>query len=35
MAKEVFNRYEVKYMLSTDQKDAVIEVLLDQMNLDP
>ena len=35
MAKEVFNRYEVKYMLSTDQKDAVIEALLDQMNLDP
>ena len=35
MAKEVFNRYEVKYMLSTDQNDAVIEALLDQMNLDP
>ena len=34
MAKEVFSRYEVKYMLNTDQKETMVAALREYMNED-
>lgn len=34
MAKEVFNRYEVKYMLNTEQKETLIAALTEYMDPD-
>lgn len=35
MAKEIFSRYEVKYMLNTDQKEILMSALKEYMNVDP
>lgn len=34
MAKEVFSRYEVKYMLNTDQKESIVKSLQEHMKED-
>lgn len=34
MAKEVFSRYEVKYMLNTEQKESIINAFREHMNED-
>ena len=34
LAKEIFSRYEVKYMLNTTKKDIIIDALREYMNED-